>query len=341
MVAFSEGADVQAVEVENSGGSGDRLERVRCPRCGYDQQGEVAKWIDRCPLASRCTECGLEIEWAEIFSPRRRMPRWCIEYAPSVWAMPWRLVKTCLVALWPWAFWSRLRMVHEIRWRRMAVAGVLLFAAVYVLFCAGNGVVVEYQQGLRFIWSGKRWPSPDPTEIAHAVLLPWSDEGPPALTNGLPWQTGSPREVFLNEWLPPLSLMLPFVFVNALCPLGFIALPVSRRRAKVRWSHIARITIYGFLPGVPFLIGVIVATTLQHQHMVSMNRFAGVLDVLSVVAATAPFVLLALPCIWWSTATGRYLRMPHAWGVGVVVVVLAILVGLLVSGGLLALLSPH
>ena len=52
---------------------------MRCPRCGYDQRGEMAKWADSCPLTSVCTECGLEIDWAELISPKFERPAWCVE----------------------------------------------------------------------------------------------------------------------------------------------------------------------------------------------------------------------------------------------------------------------
>lgn len=40
--------------------------------------------------------------------------------------------------------------------------------------------------------------------------------------------------------------------------------------------------------------------------------------------------------IWWSTATGRYLKMRHAWGVGTAVMIMAMLAStfLIISIGL-------
>ena len=62
-------------------GAAKLSDAVSCPRCGYDQHGEMSTWTTGCPLESTCTECGLRIHWAELFDDRLRGPRWCVEYA--------------------------------------------------------------------------------------------------------------------------------------------------------------------------------------------------------------------------------------------------------------------
>ena len=100
---------------------------ARCPRCGYDQRGIVATWIESCPVEGTCAEGGLQFHWAEVLKPITFGPRWCVEYAPTRRAFPRAVLTTGLRSCWPWAFWSRIRMSHEIRGRRLVAYVVLLF----------------------------------------------------------------------------------------------------------------------------------------------------------------------------------------------------------------------
>jgi hypothetical protein len=56
---------------------------LRCPRCGYDQSGVVARWQagESCPLASPCSECGFEIIWRNVFRPTLERVPWLFEHA--------------------------------------------------------------------------------------------------------------------------------------------------------------------------------------------------------------------------------------------------------------------
>ncbi len=40
-----------------------------CPKCGYDQSGEIATWESQCPLEGRCPECGFDFVWADVMDP--------------------------------------------------------------------------------------------------------------------------------------------------------------------------------------------------------------------------------------------------------------------------------
>lgn len=47
----------------------DRDFLVICPRCGYDQAGEVARWdaAGQCPVQGLCPECGARFAWRELW----------------------------------------------------------------------------------------------------------------------------------------------------------------------------------------------------------------------------------------------------------------------------------
>ncbi|MCH8509668.1 MAG: hypothetical protein LAT64_12975, partial [Phycisphaerales bacterium] len=105
-----------------------------CPRCGYDQSGEVAAWTDRCPVAGTCPECGTEFRWADLFDPARQDFPWLVEHTRSVRRRARRTVPTLVCLALPWVFWSRVN-VHA-RTDARAVAGwlLMLFIALH-LFC--------------------------------------------------------------------------------------------------------------------------------------------------------------------------------------------------------------
>jgi hypothetical protein len=106
--------------------------------------------------------------------------------------------------------------------------------------------------------------------------------------------------------------------MHACCGLSFAALPFTRRRCKVRWSHLVRVTLYGYVLGVPALLLSLAAMPMAVAEM----RAGALVEPLAAVAWGAlPFMAVA----WWAAATSRYLRMPHAWGVGLAVVVIGIL----------------
>ncbi|MFB3106691.1 MAG: hypothetical protein ACE1ZA_17455, partial [Pseudomonadales bacterium] len=122
-----------------------------------------------------------------------------------------------------------------------------------------------------------------------------------------------------------LSLAL---WVWLLFPLTFFLLPVSRRRAKVRWAHLFRVTAYAaFIPSavvtvVLVLVGLgyafdgLQATAFGWGHLISR------------------YVMIPMLIIWWATAIKRYLHIPHSWAVAVLLTSMLCLV--LVGGVWLA-----
>jgi len=130
---------------------GSQSVRARCPRCGYDLRGLVTTWEDRCPLEGVCSECGLNLRWAEVLRPEKFEPRWCVEFAARRLSVPRAAWRTLVRSFWPWRFWSRLRMSSRIRWRRLAAYICLLllplvFGYVAVQSAAAARVRFEVEQ---------------------------------------------------------------------------------------------------------------------------------------------------------------------------------------------------
>ncbi len=294
------------------------MDNARCPRCAYDLRGVMSSWRTTCPLWGVCVECGLEFRWTEILR-EKIPPRWCVEspvfrYTDRLRAPLQTLVRT----FWPWRFWGSLKMSHEIRWR--AIGGYLLGEglAVYIVFCLAHGALAWAvltgggagvfgfipRPALTFHWA----------DIALPILLPLAD-----------WPLGStnlsPRDLFKLFWLPLLPAAAFLLSVHVLCAAGFFTLPVSRKIAKVRWGHINRATLYGLGLFVPLACAFPPGVALV-QNPNSSFSIAG--RVLLLVAGVLALLLIPMEMAWWSTATGRYMRIPHAWGVGASVVVMSL-----------------
>jgi len=111
--------------------------------------------------------------------------------------------------------------------------------------------------------------------------------------------------VSLEGLVLPLAWLCWGVAMTLLLPLSFVLLPLSMRKAKVRWSHVIRVTIYSlFIPLLMVWLSIVVivlAVFVQSEGALEMYRSA---------VRIVPWLALAL---WWHAATSRYLKIPHAW----------------------------
>ncbi|MCA3005477.1 MAG: hypothetical protein IOD15_08950 [Phycisphaerales bacterium] len=102
-----------------------------CPRCGYDLVGEVMRWQGACPLDGRCSECGLELRWAEVLDREQRHPAWSYEGHGGAGRLVWTVCRGAV----PCGLWRRgregryLGMGHAVDRQRLWVVltvGVVL-----------------------------------------------------------------------------------------------------------------------------------------------------------------------------------------------------------------------
>lgn len=320
---------------------------AKCPRCGYDLRGTIATWMQECPLEGTCTECGLDFEWADLLSEKLNPPSWCVEYARSWKALPIISLPTLLMMFLPWRFWSQLKMTHELRPRRLVGFGLVLVALLYVSVGVIQGIAVS-----RVISpSVSNWQRVFST--AYAVLLPLSSDPPSPYYVATGWPvgtlptplwftkrhfkrmgsdsnfsiallTGNVDAILSGTWTFWLGMRFLFTsLLMFLCtPIWFVLLPISRRRAKVRWSHIVRITVYSLVLFVCLSIYALLRFGFLRDYWWAS---AGPLyrELRHLVVWVTPLLLL----IWWSFAISRYLKMSHAWGVGLAIVVMGVLSG--------------
>jgi hypothetical protein len=281
---------------------------AKCPRCGYDLAGVVESWQGTCPLEGMCSECGLNLRWAEVLNPLLTVPPWSFEHAlVRRWS---RLLSTAARSLWPLRFWSHLRLEHPIRWRRLGTfaASVLLMA--HGLFTVSTIALAAWSMA-RGPWRLGNWPTPA-----------WSARAGPGSVD---------VEVLLRVAAWPYSNPLapgpmgPWLLVVALwavvTPAAFLLLPATFRRCRVRRAHLARGLVYGATP-IVFLVltwvclgfGAFAAVlagprTTAGFPLVAVGRgLRGALESPSAFLAVSTALLAAT----WYLIARRYLRLPHA-----------------------------
>ncbi len=292
-----------------------------CPRCGYDLSGTVTTWKRSCPLAGVCAECGLELEWPRVFAISGHP--WLIEHRGR---SPWgrRLVRTWVVAFWPWRFWREVKLTDPVRLRP---AG--LFVAAVALAVLG---VLAALISLRL--------------------------GPVALGWRLPVITGG--SVVAGGWFRMAShsaLGLAFnlayripgtIVVLAAMPLAFVTLPGSLGRARVRPIHIVRVWLYSLilpltLAGLWTLLELVLprlglgvaADALNPWHWVRVLRRAAPPPVAIFFSAAPGFVLIgaavAWLALWWGCACRYYLRLEASGRIVTLLSVMVLLAALVVQ----------
>lgn len=212
-----------------------------CPRCGYDQSGVIAAWADACPLNGMCSECGLALQWVDVFRPDRLIVPGFVEHSRGVrrtFVAAWRTLRW---TFYPTGFWRRIRLEHARVPRRwlvyfLATAGLLLIVRrvlVLALFVLANASVSPLTQtnGLMYFATVDMLASESSN---YAVYRDWGQTGP------IGWR--------LDLW----NLAPPAAFgVGALCvmmPLMLLLLPFTRKRLKIRASHVMRAGVFGALP---------------------------------------------------------------------------------------------
>src|ERR1043165_2853287 len=178
-----------------------------CPRCGYDQSGVVAMWLETCPLLATCSECGAESASVAFYMREMLGPRWSLEHASRRFNRKW--IETTLIAVRPGRMWSDLRPEHPVFRRRllwMAVSWLALFHAVCGLMVGASWLLMaSYGPGATPSW---RW-----------SLRDWSVWR--TFFMKLAWPLGSDIEVPFSRNQTFSNPMHEFVMMSAV-PLAFM-----------------------------------------------------------------------------------------------------------------------
>lgn len=231
-----------------------------CPKCGYDQSGIIETWKEQCPIGGRCSECGLDFEWANVLDPSRVELAWYVEHAKSPREMIARTIPTLWYMLFPNRYWHRLGMDAPRSLKRFVLWVGAMMLLMHVLTSAG--FVVTNYVGL--------------LDMNNRTLVRMAESPPSerALYQSFLYDLSS-----LDYWRQIIgeALLVPIVSKNiwtngvmfgigmlALVSLGvsimwfvlFSAFPTTRKRSQLRMVHVRRaMVVGGVLPMVFIEIG--------------------------------------------------------------------------------------
>ncbi|MBS0196227.1 MAG: hypothetical protein JSR77_05665 [Planctomycetes bacterium] len=267
-----------------------------CPRCGYDLGGEVARWGDSCPTTGTCSECGHGLEWADVFAPDRKICPGLVEHAVGVrQSIAWGL-RTGIWMVVPWLFWRRVKLHHEVRPRKIVIALLACLAVVFAVDVCIECVVLA-MTGIaaptaavssRYTTSVAPGSRPQ-LMILNVVLFPFG-----RYVWEMNW-TNLTSVVFKLSFFKSSQLTAPpvcsFMLMTGAWPLLLLALPVSRRMAKVRYVHIARAALYSLVTVVLLCMTFMIVKAV----ILGMEAVSGVLQ----VAGVRGYSLLRAPVIGW------------------------------------------
>ena len=177
--------------------------------------------------------------------------------------------------------------------------------------------------------------------VAEAVLLPWQSISYGTTT----WSGGTvpyvaPRDLHSmllgqtiggrSSWRTENAILTASCFsvgmwIALAMPLAFVLLPISRRRAKVRWGHLARVTCYGMV--IPAAIVTCMLGCIAVGYAYSDARDASI----GLAHALGRYGMVLCILVWWVAAIRCYLRIPHGWAIAPI---FAILVVVILAGAL-------
>ncbi len=280
-----------------------------CPRCGYDVTGDIPNWTHACPLSGRCSECGLEFEWGVLFSPAHHTPRWSFEHVRE--GVAFALLKTGARTLWPGALWRTLRLEHPLVWRRLRWWFYLLLAAVYGACSLRNGLGFRSYVGIGGFGGISQ------SEYFASIAFPF-------------WPWGA------TKYLDTLTIGAPILFLlvaSVLIVLAHLVLSKSMARARVRRRHLWRIAAYswtgvvvilsaGVLLSIPGASGWTTPRPSDPEWLYTLKLALREVRGIEAISTLAAVVWLG---VFWLVAETKYLRIRHAPGVAVAVLVMGML----------------
>ncbi len=210
-----------------------------------------------------------------------------------------------------------------------ALAAFVLTHAVFGVFGGGAAVVAHWAENSQFrAWAGNSPFEPSIAGMLASALWPLESNWPSAETT-------------------PFRFVLALMGLSALAitPWTLLLLPVTLRRARVRSGHLARLTLYS-LAAAPLAVGTFaLAAQLRESALHSLWRLppsgtrALAMDALDALRflGTPRLSLVAWVALISASFVGfgvrRYLRLPRAWLVTLVMSVLAWAIVLLVVVG--------
>lgn len=281
---------------------------ARCPRCGYDMNGELAGWAKQgaCAVESTCPECGFRISWRFLLNPAFIERIQSFELTKQRIFQAW--LRTCLKVLWPPALWREIRLelpvgLVRIGWGVLAEIGVSQLVFAFLIQIVWRINVPS--------WYRRYWFELRSNEIlleACSLLLP------------APWTRPFPVWEWVLDWLGIglLAILVPGCFMLA---------PSTLRRCSIRPEAFVR--VIGYLP-VTVYVWVGVCGTIVFLEGIVHRKLFGESQPRWLIAIT-PVSALVVIWMWWAIACRDYLKLPRPWLIATAFMLIAMGIVLLIA----------
>ena len=219
-----------------------REQTPTCPKCGYDQSGEIATWESYCPVEGQCPECGIVFAWGSVFRPLLNDLSWYSEHAKSLPRMIWRTPRTLWKLILPHRFWREVDVTKRVSIRRLLVWVIFVLVAVHLLVAIPHGIGYFQLNNWPKVSVSRYYQLYGGHGIAKLVLdgifAPFVYTQPSSMGYVLSQQMSLRQyEDWYREIIRPMIFQLGFI---ALWLAVLLAIPHTRRIAKLRRAHIAR-----------------------------------------------------------------------------------------------------
>ena len=265
---------------------------------------------DRWPIRVTCVECGFVTDTFECFSEHRSGPPWCAFADLPGSRSRFSSLQTFVKLLVPFLPWRQLTLATPVaegrcvKWTFTSlIASLIVIAGVTAWLAAFSRISILLAY----------WPLRTLSDITGI--------GSPLSSSDVPF--------FMGEWisLPVTGLVWSFGCLIGMLPLWLsylfvlFVLPVSRKRAKIHGSHLRRIAVVSLLPLVVFpLLFPVMILFLNHQSVIPINPVEALfaLHLVGVCYVTC----------WWYGLVRCYLKLPHASGI----IISMLVIGALIQG---------
>lgn len=220
-----------------------------CPRCEYNLTGEADRWQKQCPLEGICPECGLALQWRDVYQICNEWGSevgWYAEHAHRLPSMLRRTPATILRLVFPSWFFRDVHFRRVVRLRSLLIWLILIFA----VFWLGSTITAGMAQSVEGAWSLNQPALPRDAyhwylaarDLLNALSFPYAQW---FYHDGLALQWGS--DALRNSTTITYGL-IPFVMVSLFWLVIVLLVPGSRRHAMNKPRLLIRGVTLGFTP---------------------------------------------------------------------------------------------
>lgn len=220
-----------------------------CPKCGYDQSGEIATWESRCPVNGACPECGLEFAWADVFDPSRVFLPWYIEHTGRKRAAARRFPATLRNLVLPNRFWKKLGVQSPVFPKRLWAwvgIGVLASYIFVTMLSIGRSAYITF-----------RWNQLATDAVTQGLIAPRAAaQYQTDMTRWSYWSDLVLDQLFVSWKLlvfgddSASQVALIFAAMILLWAVILVVIPTTRRLARLRMAHVQRAIMLSLMVGI-------------------------------------------------------------------------------------------